>query len=121
MSLLGAAIAVIGTFGGFAVARRFLANNDEALLAGITWGTLAGLALGGLAVGGMLATVGEGQGVALLLSPGVFVGLPAAISGIVNQEVLAVASALAWILAASWGGAVLGHCAASRTLHPKEP
>jgi hypothetical protein len=92
ISLLGLALTLACTLGGFAVAGQIAADNDDAAVSGLIWGALLGVAVGGCVVGLALARWcrGSARGVPWLVSPGLMLGAPLLASAALNGETVAV-------------------------------
>jgi hypothetical protein len=91
IALAGLATVIVSVVAGIVVASEPVMDNDEALLAGLIWGGWAGLGLGGAVVGAIHGLAGEELSNRVVLwatSPGLIVGLPLFLSGLLNREVI---------------------------------
>jgi hypothetical protein len=90
IALLGFMVTVPCAFLGVALASELIGGDDESAVYGLIWGTLAGVALGGFAVGLVIARSKSeipGPAIRLLVCPGVFVGLPLFFAATLNRDV----------------------------------
>ena len=106
IALLGLAIVLLGAIAGLPVASELVSDDDDAAVAGIVWGALAGAIVGGLIVGATCAHAGLSRRtplVTVFAAPGtlVSVSMLGAImltrdwSGLVCVGVLTASSSLA--------------------------
>ncbi|MGE3425042.1 MAG: hypothetical protein AB7N24_23585 [Dehalococcoidia bacterium] len=88
ISLLGLVVGVASALGGLVVAGLFVADNDDALTAGLAWGAIVGVATGGCvtALAHWCWCRGCPRWVAWLTSPGAVLGAPLLASATLNGE-----------------------------------
>ena len=89
IAIVGLVIAVVGALIGMPIAGQLLADNDDALVSGLTWGAIVGVVVGGITVGvlcGRASLSANRQRFAVAAAPGTLISVPLLIVILISHD-----------------------------------